>query len=119
MSRTLPLVALALGLIATGPAWAQEAQTPLNAANETCRTNGPNDARIEACTYVIANAQLTRSLLTASLSSRGQAHRLAGNRDAAMADFDAALTIDPTYGFAWQGRGSGANQPGRARWPFR
>lgn len=106
MSRPLPLAALAFGLMSTTPVWAQDgAQTPMDAARETCQSAGPNAARAEACTYVIANARLSRNLLVSGLSNRGQARRLAGNRDAAMADFDAALTIDPTFGFAWQGRG--------------
>jgi tetratricopeptide (TPR) repeat protein len=105
LDRALPLVALLGCLMAAAPSWAQDdGQAALSAANSTCRSAGTNPPRIEACTYVIANARLSRQLLTSSLASRGQAHRLDGNLAAAMADFDAALTIDPAYGWAWQGR---------------
>lgn len=111
--KTSPTIAAVAGLmLAAGgsSAWAQtqpvtETQARLNEANQNCGASMPQRRdEVAACTYVIANALLTARELVIRLYNRGLAYIALEDRDAASADFEAAILIDPTYGRNWYGR---------------
>jgi tetratricopeptide (TPR) repeat protein len=118
------LAALAIGLTAAPPAFAQAAPVrdalfeislpPVlgQASPErdeifyVCSSvRETYDARLTACNRYIGSGQLTRHALLAALYHRGEAQLRSGTMSAAREDFDAILTIDPEYAWGWVGKG--------------
>jgi Flp pilus assembly protein TadD len=63
-------------------------------------------ARIEACTQVITSGDFTQKQVAASHNNRGYAYSNLGDYDRAMDDYNRAVSLDPTVGFAYNNRGA-------------
>jgi tetratricopeptide (TPR) repeat protein len=68
--------------------------------------SNPPDATITACTQQIEAARSSPSELALAHHQRGLAHRRKGNVDAAIADFDASIRIDPKVASYYHDRGN-------------
>lgn len=98
MKRLLTLLFLA---IAAGTVLAQ----PANDA-ERCRTADDNpDLAIKHCSAAIAAGKTSGDALAVLYASRGAAWANKGEADRAIADFDAALKLRPSYPYALHARG--------------
>ena len=64
------------------------------------------DAQAAACTALIDSGRFTRQNLAILHSNRGIAYGKAGDYDRAIADFDAALRINPNHVRAYLNRGN-------------
>src|SRR3954451_20848803 len=64
------------------------------------------DVQAEACTSLIDSGRYTRQNLAILHSNRGIAYGKAGDYDRAIADFDAALRINPNHMRAYLNRGN-------------
>ena len=64
------------------------------------------DVQAEACTALIDSGRFTRQNLAILHSNRGIAYGKAGDYDRAIADFDAALRINPNHVRAYLNRGN-------------
>ena len=64
------------------------------------------DAQAAACTALIDSERFTRQNLAILHSNRGIAYGKAGDYDRAIADFDAALRINPNHVRAYLNRGN-------------
>lgn len=97
--KTLRLTLLALGLTAfTGAAHAQMVVMGKGDAaicyDYTLRGNSGSNTAIETCSDALDEA-LTQKDRAATLVNRGILHMRKGNQDAASADYDAAIAIQP------------------------
>src|SRR5450830_460290 len=63
------------------------------------------DEALEACSRVIESGQTSGVGLAVVHRNRGNAFRIKGDNDRAIADFDAAIRLDPKYAFAFYNRG--------------
>lgn len=102
MSRGTVLVSLALALGGTA-AHAQQAN--FGAIMDACR-NGRQELKVQACTDALArlpaNAVAERAF---ALVERGLGYRRTNRADLAIADYDAALRLDPNSSRTWNNRG--------------
>jgi len=103
------LCALALSRDVLGQAAAQETpQEPAREASEDiwkkCRGNDP-DARMTACSILIARAQDTPAELASAYYARGSAYRQKSLFALALEDFDAAIKANPELTDAYGDRG--------------
>src|SRR5690349_12489745 len=110
MVRTLnaTLVCLALALVTAALAASPAAAQQKLSEEQRC-TGGSGitaDTQITACTALIDGKRLTRQNLAVVHTNRGVAHAKTANYSAAIADFDAALRINPNYARATTNRGS-------------
>src|SRR5665213_1674880 len=90
----LILIGLALTLAAL-PAWAQT----LHENAVRCEGSDPN-LRIGGCTALIQSGQVTNEVMADAYDNRGAAYEKKGLRDKAIADYRAALKLDPTDRYA-------------------
>src|SRR3954471_6240536 len=99
----LAVAAAALVSIAAG------AQQPAKATDEqrcTGQAGVTPDTQAAACTALIDSKRFSRQNLAILHSNRGIAHGKAGDYDQAIADFDAALRINPNHLRAYVNRGN-------------
>src|SRR4029079_17337682 len=66
----------------------------------------PPDTQAAACTALIDSGRYSRQNLAILHSNRGIAHGKAGDYDRAIADFDAALRINPNHVRPYLNRGN-------------
>lgn len=95
--RTVPILALALVLLAAAGG---RAQTPSQICDDP---NASDDATITACTQVIQSG-VTGTDLAYAYNNRGTGYAGKGRDDLALADYNQALTIDPNDAEAWHNR---------------
>jgi tetratricopeptide (TPR) repeat protein len=67
--------------------------------------NTPADKRISACTAVIQADQETQASLATLFLNRGNAYRMKADNTRAVADFDQAIKLVPSYVVAFNARG--------------
>ena len=77
-------------------------------AVDTCETAGYYDRmeQLAACTEVIEQSVLPRSDMAWVYSNRGNAYVWLDESELAIADYDAALEIDPNFATAYSNRGA-------------
>ncbi len=108
-------------LLAEG--WARDARGDLNGANEAFSRSsergsnasayyGRGVVRCKLRSYRAAVADLSRALkvrprFAAALTERGLAYAESGEVEKAIQDYDAAIAIDPSYGWAHENKGAG------------
>ena len=76
-----------------------------SAAAEPCYDLRDPDARIAACTQGINSGKLTAPQQAIGYSNRGVAYRQKGDGDRAIADFNEAIRLDPTFAAPFYNRG--------------
>jgi hypothetical protein len=98
--RALMAVALAAATMLPGAAGAEspDARSQCNA-----REGVSSEQKLSACTVVIESGQEIG--LVAAFNSRGNVHLGNQSYDRAIADYDAAIRIDPNYAIAFSNRG--------------
>lgn len=79
---------------------------------EQCNASDP-DTRIEGCNALIALSEKSPDLQAAAYLKRGVAYRLKGQFDKAIADYNAALRINPHYAEAYNNRGDAQDALGQ------
>lgn len=75
------------------------------AADQACYSRRGEEA-IAACTRDIENLQNTARSRAVAHNNRGDAYRAKGNSDLAIADYDEAILLDPSYAHAYYNRGN-------------
>jgi lipoprotein NlpI len=70
------------------------------------------DAAIEGCTKVLEDQKQKPKGRAAAYFNRGNAHTAKGDHDAAIADYDEAIKLDPKNASAYNNRGSAKNDKG-------
>jgi tetratricopeptide (TPR) repeat protein len=78
--------------------------SPINLGAQTqdpCWTNGAADQRIAACTALLASGTLSATDTIAAYNNRGRAYHAKGQDDLAIADYNAALVIDPNVAIVY------------------
>ena len=91
------------GIFACGPAAAQMSPSWVQCVN---RENAGPDVQITGCTGVIQSRRDTKQNLAIAFSNRGNAYSRLTKPDQAMADYDKAIHLDPSYALAYIGRGN-------------
>ena len=76
-----------------------------SAAAEPCYDLQNPDARIAACTQGINSGKLTGPQQAIGYSNRGVAYRQKGDGDRAIADFNEAIRLDPSFAASFYNRG--------------
>src|SRR5215467_16128478 len=92
---TLAITALALFTMFIAPEW------------RTC-TGNPRidwDTQIGSCTALIQSSQETAHNRAFAYNNRGNAYYRKGDFETALADYNAAIQLDPKYTFAYYNRG--------------
>ena len=98
------VVALALTLCATG-VWADE--------RDDCNQSADPDRRIRGCTQVIERGEKeTRKNRSFAYDNRGNAYYKMGEFDRAIADFSAAIALNPNDAIAHYNRGNAYENKG-------
>lgn len=77
-----------------------------------CAQVRDHDAAIAGCTRVIEDLKQKPKGRAAAYYNRGNAHAPKGDHDAAIADYDAAIRLDPKNASAYNNRGSAKNDKG-------
>src|SRR5215831_3580569 len=116
MRQTLTLIdaAVALALLAATPAAAQQEQE-LPSEWTLCLNAGnvyPPDIVADGCTAVISSRDHNPRELAVAFTNRGLAYRAQGDFDRAIADYDAAIKLDPGYAVAFNNRGAARRDQG-------
>src|SRR5882757_11243247 len=109
MLGSLKPILLAVAVAAFVPAAANAQQPPAKATDEqrcTGQAGVTADAQAAACTALIDSKRFSKQNLAILHSNRGIAHGKAGDYDQAIADFDAALRINPNHLRAYVNRGN-------------
>lgn len=103
IGRATSILPLALLLLAA-PAGAQEEDPNWR----LCRAVETAEAQtlVDACSALLRSARLTDRERAEALSSRAIAYRVQEDHARALADYDAALAIDPDFDWAHHGRGA-------------
>lgn len=73
---------------------------------EDCAQDSDPDLRVRGCTAVLDSGEWTGKHRVWALNNRGLGHAAKGDHASALADFDAALTIDPTHSTVLDNRGN-------------
>src|SRR3954451_9480841 len=107
MPGSLKPFVLAVAVAALAPAAAGAQQPPKVTDEQRCtgQAGVTADAQAAACTALIDSKRFTKQNLAILHSNRGIAHGKAGDYDSAIADFDAALRINPAHVRAYLNRG--------------
>lgn len=71
---------------------------------DTCR-NASGDEAIDACTRAITSGEYGGNYIATLLLKRGLKYHAKGDNDRAMADYDAAIRLDPQNADAFYNRG--------------
>jgi tetratricopeptide (TPR) repeat protein len=99
---TLSLIAFAMAALSTAPVNAQSALD-----RKTCEEIGISpQRRVDACTAVINAGRLDKATLAAMYGRRGAAYRQMKNLEAAIADYDHAVGLDPNDAVSYMVRGN-------------
>jgi tetratricopeptide (TPR) repeat protein len=96
-----PVLAAIVTLALTG-----EALAASKADRDTCGRRGDPDQRIRACTRVVEDTGETVRNRAIAINWRGVVRREQGNNDAAIADYEEAMRIDPAYAPPYNNRGN-------------
>src|SRR3954447_26685166 len=101
----VPLAVLAL--LAAASAASAQPQSPMSADEQRCAglNTAPADA-IQACSTLVGSGRYAGNNLAIVYSNRGIAHARAGDFDRAIADFDQAVRLNPSYTRAYVSRGN-------------
>src|SRR6476661_7848701 len=108
MLGSLKPIVLAVAVAVLIPT-AAGAQQPAKVSDEqrcTGQAGVTPDAQAAACTALIDSKRFTKQNLAILHSNRGIAHGKAGDYDRAIADFDAALRVNPNHMRAYLNRGN-------------
>lgn len=98
-----------------GPPAAGQGAVDVDAAMATCSALGGDDApRIAACSAIIQAANAPAGQRAIALNNRGLLLAFQGDQDRAIADFGAALRINPAYAAAFHNRAYAWRQKGEA-----
>src|SRR5256885_4009993 len=108
MLRSLKPFVLAVAVAAFAPAvaGAQQAAKVTDEQRCTGQAGVTPEAQAAACTALIDSKRFTKQNLAILHSNRGIARGKAGDYDQAIADFDAALRINPNHVRAYVNRGN-------------
>ncbi len=94
------LISLFVLVFASGlPVWGQ----PVNDA-ERCATASDLQERLQDCSAAIESSQLSNADLAMTFYNRGYAYQSSGNYDAAIADYDQAVRLDPAFSLGFYAR---------------
>lgn len=94
------LISLFVLMFASGlPVWGQ----PVDDA-ERCATASGLEERLHNCSAAIESSQLSNADLATTLYNRGYAYQSSGNYDAAIADYDRAVRLDPAFSLGFYAR---------------
>ena len=103
-------ILVAAGCFPAGVAGAQQAQDRSSQQDRVWCENRQRaftpDLRINGCTALIESGSLTRSDLAVSYNNRGAAYQEKRDLDRAIADYDEAIRLHPTYAPAFNNRGN-------------
>src|SRR3954467_1575813 len=99
------VLAVAIAALASADARAQQTTTT-DEQRCTGQAGVTPDVQAQACTALIDSGRFTRQNLAILHSNRGIALGKSGHYDAAIADFDAALRINPNHVRAYLNRGN-------------
>ena len=103
MSFRIPLtVSAVLAILSSGSA---DAQIPREWAQCIGREERVPEVVIRGCSAIIEAGQEERRKMATAFNNRGVAHRLEGDYDAALADYNEALRLNPTSASAYNNRG--------------
>lgn len=80
---------------------------------ESCAENPDLGERIKACTALIQSGQEMPKNLAVAYNDRGNAYSAKGDFDRAIADYSAAIRLDPKYAAAYGNRGNANSAEGR------
>jgi tetratricopeptide (TPR) repeat protein len=90
-----------------------QAAPDIDAAMTTCSSlGGDNATRIAACTSVIGASGAPAQTRARAMNNRGVLTLFQGDPDGAIADYSAAIQIDPTYATAFYNRAKAWRQKG-------
>jgi lipoprotein NlpI len=81
------------------------AQTPAPAQDCAVKSSAAPEQRIKSCTTLIENGQASAHDRAVAYKNRGNAYRDKGDDGHAMADYDAAIRLDPSLAAAYNNRG--------------
>jgi lipoprotein NlpI len=101
---------LAAALLLVAPAAAQT--QPANDAERCVKISGNPDLAIQQCTRAIESGRYSGEILAKLHHSRGTEWAAKGVHDRAIADYDAALRLNPRYGDAFHSRGNAWSSKG-------
>jgi Flp pilus assembly protein TadD len=79
---------------------------------DRCFKTSDPDQRLPYCTAAIESGKLSTAVLARTLTYRGIAYARKGNYDRAIQDFDQAIRLEPSYAFAYLGRGMAKRKSG-------
>jgi len=95
-ATTAAFVAAAAGLFIAAPAGVQTQQEV-----SWCNDATPDlDLQIKGCTSLIESGQWSGKYLAFAYNNRGNAYKVKGDFDRAIADYLEAIRLDPKYAFA-------------------
>jgi lipoprotein NlpI len=97
---------------AAQPAAAAQGTKATAADVATCAQVRDQDAAIVGCTRIIEDQKQKPKGRAAAYYNRGNAHAAKGDHDAAIADYDEAIKLDPKNASAYNNRGSAKNDKG-------
>jgi tetratricopeptide (TPR) repeat protein len=95
----IPMMVLCALLVAAGPAFAARQKD-----HDDCNARDP-DRNIAGCTRLIEDDHESAKVRSIAYVGRGLAWQSKGDRDRAMADFSAAIRLDPDNSLAYSDRG--------------
>jgi tetratricopeptide (TPR) repeat protein len=95
-------IVFAISAVLTGGASAQS----VSAWNQRIGREGPvPDLVIEGCTEIIQEGQGTLALIALAFNNRGVAHRIKGEYDQALQDYEQAIRLNPNSASHYNNRG--------------
>src|SRR5689334_23303757 len=92
--HTLSVALLAIAVLAQTPLARAESEAP---PSHWCYDKATNDQRIEGCSAVLAAGSEDDGVLAVAYYRRGNAYSNMRQRQRAIADYDAAIQLKPTY----------------------